>query len=261
MSDTDTGSPELVADCPYWIKGYCVADRSCKLRHDPLRGGQLQESYLNQTRSSQPRIMHVPTPAFAYHPGMSGPMGAPMGAQIASAVYGGHMPSMAPLSYGYFGNALGAPIGAPIPVMQSSGPPRNYKTVQCRHYMRGHCMRGSACGFRHGEEEPSEDQSASYGHLPAELSNPIHPGRPFRTTTCKRWLQGNCTLGDRCTFRHDFQSIDNSVQQYSGIKRTLSPDRETAAATPSREDGETPPPLPENDPKNSPTDAKKLQKV
>jgi hypothetical protein len=201
-------------------------------------------------------MMHVPAPAYGFHPGMP----TPMGAQIASAVYGGQMTPM--YGYGYYGAPMGppmgAPIGAPMPMMTSSnGPPKNYKTVQCRHYIRGHCLRGNACGFRHGEEEPSEDQSANYGQLPAELSNPIHPGRPFRTTTCKRWLQGSCTLGDRCTFRHDYQSMDNYVQQYSGVKRTLSPDREASTATPSRE---ATPPLDVS--RNSPnTDAKKLQKV
>lgn len=25
-----------------------------------------------------------------------------------------------------------------------------YKTQMCRHFMRGHCLRGASCGFAHG---------------------------------------------------------------------------------------------------------------
>jgi len=235
-------------DCPYWIKGYCVADRSCKLRHDLNKGGQLQESYLAQTRNqimypAQPRLM-VPAPA-----GYGYPVG---GAQIASAVYGGHVPIG--YGYGYYGGhpqMAGGPAGHMMHSAPTNGPPRNYKTVACRHHMRGQCLRGNACGFRHGEEEPSEGQSATYGHLPAELSNPIHPGRPFRTTTCKRWLQGNCTMGDRCTFRHDYQGMDGGVNHYSGMKRTLSPDRDNVSMAEKAD----------NSPPTDRDDAVKLQKV
>ena len=225
------GQPE---HCPYWLKGYCVADAVCKLRHDHCEGGHFQEFYRAQSSG-----LNTTMSAYSVNP-----------SQLASAVYGGHM------SYGY-GFYMPQASEPPKP----AGPPRNYKTIQCRHFLRGHCLRGIACGFRHGEEEPSEDHSAAFGHLPAELSNPIHPGRLFRVNTCKRWVMGNCTMGDRCTFRHDFEGADSSVHHYIGVKRSLSPDRETTAP-PSRADSATTTPALVEEPKSSSDrDAIKLQKT
>jgi len=204
--------------CPYWRKGYCVAETGCKLRHDPAEGGQFQESYMAQVRGYH-AVMPMAT-AYPVNP-----------SQLASAVYGGQMPMG--YGYGYYGQMIPPQASAPV---ESLAPPRNYKTVQCRHFLRGHCLRGSACGFRHGDEEPTEEQSASFGQLPAELSNPIHPGRLFRVTTCKRWVQGNCNMGDRCTFRHDFEGPNNNVQYYSGMKRSLSPDRDNNMTSQSRDE-------------------------
>ena len=236
-------------DCPYWRKGYCVADASCKLRHDHSQGGHFQDTYLAQTRNYQTAMMGG---GYAINP-----------SQLASAVYGGHM-SMG-YGYGYYGAVAPTSVPPPPPAQaETSGPPRNYKTVQCRHFLRGHCLRGNACGFRHGEEEPTEDHAASFGQLPAELSNPIHPGRLFRVNTCKRWIQGNCNMGERCTFRHDFEGADMNVQPYSGVKRSLSPDKETAAPTPSGDDMPTSASTPNlTDEQESPIDreAAKLQKT
>jgi len=214
MSTTSSTSGGM--HCPYWRKGYCVAENGCKLKHDPMEGGHFQESYLSQMRNYH-TAMPIPT-AYSVNP-----------SQLASAVYGGQMP----MGYGYGYYAPMPHVNTP-PVDQTI-PPRNYKTIQCRHFLRGHCLRGIACGFRHGDEEPTEEQTASFGQLPAELSNPIHPGRLFRVTTCKRWVQGNCNMGDRCTFRHDFEGPYNNVQYYSGVKRSLSPDRDNNI-TPSRDE-------------------------
>ena len=172
-------------DCPYWRGGYCVADKACKLHHDPAKGGHHQETYLAQLAAQEGGPASQPRPV-AY----------PTASAMASALYGGGQPMV--FGYGYYPQM--------VPVMPAMGPPRNYKTVQCRHFLRGHCMRGDACGFRHGEEQITTASAASFGQLPAELANPVHPGRPFRVVTCRRWVQGTCTHGDRCTFRHDFDS-------------------------------------------------------
>jgi hypothetical protein len=183
-----------------------VADKACKLEHDPNEGGQHQEAFLAQQRSQQqsskPTTVTTPYPVSAV--------------TMASALYGGGQPVT--YGYGYY-----APLTPGIVIGQpgvSAAAPKNYKTVQCRHFLRGHCMRGSACGFRHGEDEPATNEPPNgFGQLPAELANPLFPGRPFRVVTCRRWAQGNCTLGDRCTFKHDF---DNNPQYTTGFKRQLS---------------------------------------
>lgn len=115
---------------------------------------------------------HPPYPV--YHPGYY-----PHPFQMASALYGGGSPDggMYPGGYGYFPGES-----------NSTAFPRNYKTVICRHFLRGHCMRGTSCGFRHYEEEPM----------------PEPPRRPKSSVNCRRWTQlGDCHLGDRCGFRHD----------------------------------------------------------
>lgn len=91
-------------------------------------------------------------------------------------------------------------------------------------------MRGAACGFRHGEEEGNNQlPNQEYGQLPAELSHPVHPGRPFRVVTCRRWAQGNCSMGERCTFRHAYDNQPDfgvyNQSSVSGYKRGLSPAR------------------------------------
>ena len=229
-SDQKGSSESSTADCPYWRRGYCVADNACKLRHDTSQGGQLQESYLTQLKQTSKSAQYMRPPPVPMG-GAPGYYGVPMNASaMASAVYGGQQPSMmyAP-AYGYYG----IPIGAP---MQSGGAPKNYKTVQCRHFLRGHCMRGSACGFRH--EGADEGTPNDFGSIPVELSNPLHPGRPFRTVTCRRWLSGHCGVGDRCTYKHDYdpsmphQQFDPYMQgqpypALGAFKRSLSPEKAT----------------------------------
>lgn len=224
--------------CPYWRKGYCVADRACKLRHDPSEGGHFQAVYVAQSGNSNTMMS-----CYSVNP-----------SQLASAVYGGHIP----MSYGY---GYYTPIHHASAPEEPVGPPKNYKTIQCRHFLRGHCLRGIACGFRHGDEEPTEDQSAAFGQLPAELSNPIHPGRLFRVNTCRRWVQGTCNMGDRCTFRHDFEGADSTVHHYCGVKRGLSPDRETTAPLSRTESVTTTPALVEEPKSPVNRDAIKFQKT
>lgn len=238
----DSNSPSTTSssgsmDCQYWKRGYCVADKDCKFIHDEAKGGQLQDSYLSQINvqkqksisgsnsaqtSSPTQTPIVPKPSY-------GPYGFAHPSALASAFYGGGQPVM--LGYGYYGQSqmmVGMPIGAQ-PLLATSAAPKNYKTLPCRHFQRGHCMRGAACGFRHGEEEGGQPPSQEYGLLPAELSHPVHPGRPFRVVTCRRWAQGNCSLGDKCTFRHDFENQPDfgsyNQSSVSGYKRTLSPAR------------------------------------
>ena len=213
-------------DCPYWRGGYCVSDKDCKLHHDPAKGGHLQETYLAQIHQQQQQQSAASQPR---------PM-AYTASAMASALYGGGQPVV--YGYGYYGQMMPAMIPAPLPAM--GGPPRNYKTLQCRHFLRGHCMRGDSCGFRHGEEMVTGTPE-TFGQLPAELANPMHPGRPFRVVTCRRWVQGTCPHGDRCTFRHDFDSAQDGTTEYGtspenrpdntlGVKRALSPTKTTLVA-------------------------------
>lgn len=181
-------------ECAFWRRGHCVADKQCKFVHDPVEGAQLQESYLrsqilyNNDQNKEPLQYSA--------------------SAMASAIYGGGaQPVM--YGYGYFNH------GATIPVVIGQPTPKNYKTVACRHFMRGHCMRGNTCGFRHSEGEsntiiPTAVTSA-YGQFPThDLHAHIQP------LFCRRWLQGTCALGDRCTYRHS---------PISGVKRSLSPER------------------------------------
>ena len=205
--------------CPYWRRGYCVADKACKLEHDPSNGGQHQETLL-----AQQRFQKAPPQPPTY---------SVSAVSMASALYGGGQP----MAYGY-GYYAPNPAAAIVGVIGQPGgvgamAPKNYKTVSCRHFLRGHCMRGTACGFRHTDEEPSSGAPPSgFGQLPAELANPLHPGRPFRVVTCRRWAQGNCSLGDRCTFKHDF---DNDQHYSGGVKRQLSGGNENAEPTTAHE--------------------------
>ena len=217
-----SGSPPADG-CPFWKRGYCQADRACKFVHDPSQGGQLQESYLSQIRGTQrapaprPQQQAYPTPS-----------------AMASAVYGGGQQMM--YGYGYYGQPMMAqPVMIGAPMQSNAMPPKNFKTLPCRHFIRGHCMRGDSCGFRHGEGE-APGAPPNYGQLPPDLANPVHPGRPFKVVTCRRWLQGSCMLGDRCTFRHDFDTTNNQQgpmmfqqQPALGVKRSLSPDRPPTA--------------------------------
>jgi hypothetical protein len=192
--------------CPYWQRGYCVADKSCKLAHDPEEGGQLQETFLAQQRAQKQN--QPPQPMYHQVSAVT----------MASALYGGPHA----LGYGY-GYMSPAPMYGMMPPA-AAVPTKNYKTIPCRHFMRGHCMRGSACGFRHGDDETSSSSANGFGQLPAELANPMHPGRPFRVVTCRRWAQGSCTLGDRCTFKHDFENAQHYTPSspLTGMKRQLS---------------------------------------
>ena len=206
------------SECPYWRRGYCVADKGCKRAHDPSQGGQLQDSYLTQMKENRdPQPISVPYQYSA--------------SAMASAIYGGAQPVM--YGYGYYGQAVVLPIGQPSCVA-----PKNYKTVPCRHYMRGHCMRGDTCGFRHSEDDGLQfllPVTSAYGQTVASE----HPARPFRVLTCRRWLQGTCALGDRCTYRHDLLSRSMTDSPHSGVKRFLSPDRsanETADTCASKDD-------------------------
>lgn len=187
--------------CPYWKRGYCVADKGCTLEHNPEEGGQLQETFLAQQRSQKQSMGSSQQALYQQISAVT----------MASALYGG-APAMA-YAYGYCPPMYGM-MSQPAP-----GPAKNYKTVPCRHFVRGHCMRGAACGFRHGDDDSSSSApNGLVGQLPAELSNPLYPGRPFRVVTCRRWAQGSCSLGDRCTFRHDFEN----PQPMAGVKRQLS---------------------------------------
>lgn len=240
----------MTESCPYWKRGYCVADKACKFEHDPNNGGQLQETFLaQQKQQKQHQDSTISSHPAASRPGLIPHVATqyPVSAvSMASALYGGAQPMV--YGYGYYGQVpplammgvVGQPSGMPMSAQGSSNMiPKNYKTVQCRHFLRGHCMRGSSCGFRHGDDEGSSSAPDTVGNLPAELSNPLYPGRPFRVVTCRRWAQGSCTLGDRCTFKHDFDTTqhyqprkedvqpDQTIPPATGMKRQLSADKGT----------------------------------
>lgn len=93
------------------------------------------------------------------------------------ASYGAITTPFASPTYGYSGAPMGASIEAPRETV------RNYKTIVCRHFIRGHCARGTTCGFLHEGEGTTE--------------------KPFRVVACKRWIAGHCALDDRCTYKHE----------------------------------------------------------
>ncbi len=147
---------------------------------------------------------HPPYPV--YHPYFPHPF------QMTPAVYGGgptgHPAVLGyPTDYGFFAGA--GPADSSDMHAASGAYPRNYKTVVCRHFLRGHCLRGITCGFRHFEEEA-----------------PQEPRRPKSSVNCRRWTQlGDCHLGDRCGFRHDenFCPISNDAPKTSQPAATYYP--------------------------------------
>jgi hypothetical protein len=48
----------------------------------------------------------------------------------------------------------------------------------CKFYLKGSCMKGSQCPFRHSRNE--------------------------RAVVCKHWLRGLCKKGDLCEFLHEY---------------------------------------------------------
>jgi len=64
--------------------------------------------------------------------------------------------------------------------------PANAKTTQCRHFEKGFCTLGDGCAFAHGEKEGSLK--------PAAASN--------TSNICRHYERGFCRLGQTCGFQH-----------------------------------------------------------
>jgi cleavage and polyadenylation specificity factor subunit 4 len=48
----------------------------------------------------------------------------------------------------------------------------------CKYYLKGSCMKGASCPFRHSRND--------------------------RAVVCKHWLRGLCKKGDLCEFLHEY---------------------------------------------------------
>jgi len=64
-------------------------------------------------------------------------------------------------------------------------------SAPCRHYEKGYCSLGIACGFAHAPSAPGAAAAASLG-LPSNA----------KTTQCRHFEKGHCNLGENCGFAH-----------------------------------------------------------
>eukprot|EP00930_Biecheleria_cincta_P102820 TRINITY_DN9464_c0_g2_i2.p1 TRINITY_DN9464_c0_g2~~TRINITY_DN9464_c0_g2_i2.p1 ORF type:complete len:728 (-),score=117.71 TRINITY_DN9464_c0_g2_i2:50-2152(-) len=100
-------------------------------------------------------------------------------------------------------------------------------SVPCRHFARGYCERGDACGFLH---DPGLQGSMPGGcggagmmgwgadsmkrSLPdnGSWNQPEKKYKPYKVVPCRHWAKGFCQMGDECGFAHDpaNKGTDNS---------------------------------------------------
>eukprot|EP00929_Paragymnodinium_shiwhaense_P001828 TRINITY_DN102038_c0_g1_i1.p1 TRINITY_DN102038_c0_g1~~TRINITY_DN102038_c0_g1_i1.p1 ORF type:complete len:388 (-),score=54.33 TRINITY_DN102038_c0_g1_i1:547-1710(-) len=76
-------------------------------------------------------------------------------------------------------------------------------SVPCRHYARGYCQLGSACGFLHEPAQLSSPMAALLG-LQTAGSNGMQNSSPsnHKTVPCRHFERGYCQMGDACNFLH-----------------------------------------------------------
>lgn len=96
------------------------------------------------------------------------------------------------------------------------------KTDMCTFYLKGLCVKGSACNFAHGEEELS--------HAP-DLT---------KTSLCREWLKFRCRKsGAECPFAHGAKEL-RSTEAYCLPKK---PRKDQASDACSVQDDVAPPPM------------------
>jgi len=71
------------------------------------------------------------------------------------------------------------------------------KTLVCRHFAKGYCQMGEACGFAHGDHELGASSNA-----PPNMASSVPAGAVLKTKICNYFAAGSCTRGPACNFAH-----------------------------------------------------------
>jgi E3 ubiquitin-protein ligase makorin len=112
------------------------------------------------------------------------------------------------------------PDEMPKPPTQSG----RFKTILCKYFARGECLKGKDCTFRHEldpQDSGDEDEETSVAK-PHQVSSGTSR---FRTVPCKYFSQGSCSKGKDCTFLHE--TVEGGEQQQAprapGAPQTVTP--------------------------------------
>jgi len=112
------------------------------------------------------------------------------------------------------------------------GAPPHYKTIPCRHWLRGDCKLGASCNFRHGEndENATLPMRACYREMPQQMRlNESMPSIKTGTKPCRHFQRGYCERGDMCNFAHVKGNIGDP---FPPCVRALPPGRRKAWISP-----------------------------
>lgn len=63
----------------------------------------------------------------------------------------------------------------------------------CKFFLRGNCIKGPQCNFKHVVQTSSSNGSTVLRHNPRE-----------KAVVCKHWLRNLCKKGDLCEFLHEY---------------------------------------------------------
>ena len=98
--------------------------------------------------------------------------------------HSGPAPQQGPAAEAHWASAAGTAEGAAAP-----------ETKDCVFWMRGECLKGDACPFRHDPAKlGTAPQQHGHGSAAAGTGTALPP--------CKYFLAGYCDKGDACPFPH-----------------------------------------------------------
>lgn len=94
--------------------------------------------------------------------------------------------------------------------------PANAKTTQCRHFEKGFCNLGENCGFAHGEKE---------GSFKPTTSPHGTQGTTATSNICRHYERGFCRLGQTCGFQHPgyVPPGPNGISSFDGFQGSRVP--------------------------------------
>lgn len=200
----------MTSDCRHWLRGNCRLNTECRFSHDQAKRGAGESAgnygpggsgYPSSFLKPLGQAGGAPGGPFNYGFGGFQQGSPPMGYDFQAQPFG-HYPSP---YYGYPPQGMGQ--GMMPPQMFAMRPDTR---KPCRHWLRGSCQRGDACGFAH----PSESQGPPLqpaampmgGMLGSGIIGGGMPGRPlnYRTIECRHWANGSgsCRMGNDCSYKH-----------------------------------------------------------
>jgi hypothetical protein len=95
------------------------------------------------------------------------------------------------------------------------GASANYKTTLCIHFQKqGFCRMDTSCSFAHGDQElrafnaPPKLIKSSNGQVMIPRLDKADKPANYKSVMCGRWeKQGQCNIGDNCTFAHGAEEL------------------------------------------------------